>query len=729
MDRNQFRTLVTGLLLALGVFIAYQYVISWVYPPRKPPAPGEPAAVAPAPPGATQPGAGEPSGTQPSFAEAAPPATATAPTAEQFHFVRGSSLNNIVLGGAPRYDVQLSFTSRGAAVEWIRLTTRNEEGNYVYNSAPGVNEPYQLIKPVQDTETYDSFATAEIQIREMGDHTWRLADLPWIVSAQTDESIAFTTTLQQVEGDERLVRLTKTYTLVPEKPLVDLSLTAENLSTRPLTIKLTQDAAVGIPREGPSTDMRAVMAAKMADGVVQAAKVETRNNLRTAAGQPKPVTLFTATAESEFAWTALMDRFFGVFVRPLRQPESPERVVQVEATAVAPQMEENPGDMLARMITAPLTLVPQQQAVYKFEIYAGPKAPDRLAEVNPAFADKTQVYYSLAEAAAGRGCACTFQPLPQIMVGLLHAIYYLVPNYGIAIIILVLIIRTLLHPLTVYQQKSMYRFQEKQARLQPKLEAIKAKYPNDRARQQQEIMKVYNEEGVNPAGMLVNMLPMLIQLPILVALWTGLNTDIALRHAPFDGYWIKDLAAPDALIKFSPPISIPILAQLPWLGRMFQDIPALNLLPILMGVAMWLQQKYMPKPGMQAKVEAAKQRPPAERRPGQMTPEDQLRQQRIMMYAMTFVFPLMLYYMPSGLNLYWMATNVFGVFESLVVRKQIEEEKQRAQREGPKPPPKPGWLSRKWKALVEQAAEIQKRADELQREQGKGRRDKGGKNR
>jgi hypothetical protein len=136
MDRNQFRTLVTGLLLALGVFIAYQYVISWVYPPRKPPAPGEPAAVAPAPPGATQPGAGEPSGTQPSFAEAAPPATATAPTAEQFHFVRGSSLNNIVLGGAPRYNVQRHSPRAGRRSNGSRLTTRNEEGKYVY-TRPG----------------------------------------------------------------------------------------------------------------------------------------------------------------------------------------------------------------------------------------------------------------------------------------------------------------------------------------------------------------------------------------------------------------------------------------------------------------------------------------------------------------------------------------------------------------------------------------------------------------
>jgi YidC/Oxa1 family membrane protein insertase len=725
------RQLVTALIVAFAAFFAYQYLISWIYPRRTPPTASQPApaAVAPTAPTASAPSPAAPFGSEPAAGIASAPVPATEAAAEQFQFAPASSVQSFVLGGAPHYDVQLSFTSRGAAVQWIRLTTRNNEGKYVYNTSPGVNEPYEVVKPVKDSQTYDSFATYEIRIREFGDHAWHLADLPWTVARQTDDLVEFTTTLRSVDGDRQLIRLTKSYTLVPDKPLVDMRLAADNLSDRPLTIKLTQDAAVGIPRESSYGDMRRVMAAKRSDGTVQTAnKAETREKLRSRNGEATPVTLFTADPKSEFAWTALTDRFFGVFIRPLDvQPGSPDQVVQVEATAAAPQDEENQGDLLARMTTEPVTLAPQQQASYKFEIYAGPKDPEILAKVNPAFTNKTEVYYTLAHAADQR--CCTFEPLPQIMIGLLHGIHYVLPNYGIAIIILVLLIRTLLHPLSVYQQKSMYRFQEKQARLQPKLEAIKAKYPNDRARQQQETMKVYNEEGVNPMGVIVNMLPMLIQMPILVALWTGLNTDIALRHASLDGYWINNLAAPDALITFSSPITIPILAQLPLLGRMFQNIPSLNLLPILMGVSMWLQQKYMPKPGMQAKRDAAKQRAAAERKPGQPSPEDQLRQQQMMMYASTFIFPLMFYYLPSGLNLYWMASNVFGIFESLIIRKQLEQEKQRTEREGPKGPKKPGWFSRKMKALAEQMEEIQKRADQLQQEPGKSRRDKGGRNR
>jgi YidC/Oxa1 family membrane protein insertase len=722
------RQLITALLVALAAFFAYQYLMSWVYPPRTPPPAAQPFAAAPAPPAGPAASSSAPSQSQPGLGMASQPAPATEP-AGQYEFVPANSVQSFVLGGAPQYGLQLSFTSRGAAIQWIRLTTRNEKGNYVYNSAPGVNEPYELIKPVKDPETYDSFATCAIQISELGDRTWRVSDLPWNVARQSDDAVEFTTTLRAVASDQPLIQLTKSYTLVPDKPLVDMRLAAENLSDRSLTIKLTQGAALGIPREGPTTDMRRVMAAKRVEGAIQTAKVEAREKLRSNNGQATPVTLFTASATDEFAWTALIDRFFGVFVRPLDvTPDSQEKVVQVEATAAVPQSADNFGDLLARMTTAPLTLAPQQQATYKFEIYAGPNAPDRLAAVNPAFTDKTQIYYALAQSVSGSACACTFQPLPQIMVGLLHAIHYVLPNYGIDIIILVIIIRTLLHPLSVYQQKSMYRFQEKQSRVQPRVDAMKAKYPNDRARQQQEQMKIYAEEGVNPMGMLVNMLPMFIQLPILVALWTGLNTDIALRHAPFDGYWIKNLAAPDSLISFSPPITIPILSQLPLVGRMFYDIPALNLLPVLMGVSMWLQQKYMPKPGMQAKLDAAK-RQAAERKPGQMSPEDQLRQQQMMTYMMTFIFPLMFYYMPSGLNLYWMATNVFGIFESLIIRKQLEEEKKRGELQGPKPPKKSGWFARTMKGLAEQMEEIQKRADQLQQDPGKGRRDKGGKNR
>jgi len=155
---------------------------------------------------------------------------------------------------------------------------------------------------------------------------------------------------------------------------------------------------------------------------------------------------------------------------------------------------------------------------------------------------------------------------------------------------------------------------------------------------------------------------------------------------------------------------------------MFSDIPSINLLPLLMGVSMWLQQKYMPKPGMDAKLKAA-QAPQHQRHSG-MSPEDQLRQQQMMSYMMAVLFPLMFYYWPSGLNLYWFATNVFGIGESILIRKQLKAEKERQEREGPqasKPKKAPGPIGRVFKRLAEQAEELQKKADELS--QSSGRRD------
>jgi YidC/Oxa1 family membrane protein insertase len=283
----------------------------------------------------------------------------------------------------------------------------------------------------------------------------------------------------------------------------------------------------------------------------------------------------------------------------------------------------------------------------------------------------------------------------------------------VAIIVLVVIVRGVLHPLTVFQQKSMYRMQDSMGKIQPKMAAIKERYPNDKVKQNQETMKLWAEENVNPAAGMIGMVPMFIQMPILVALWTALNTDVHLRNAAFDGWWIDDLSRPDALIDFGPVgLTIPVLSWLPLVGSWFVGIPSLNLLPILMGASMWLQQKYMPKPGMQAKLEAAKKQSESGEKPKSgMNVQDQLRQQQMMMNIMSVMFPLMFYYMPSGLTLYWMATNVFGIFESLRIRKQIELEKKK----GPRPPKRPGIVSGFFRRMAQQAEELQKKADEISR--------------
>jgi YidC/Oxa1 family membrane protein insertase len=243
---------------------------------------------------------------------------------------------------------------------------------------------------------------------------------------------------------------------------------------------------------------------------------------------------------------------------------------------------------------------------------------------------------------------------------------------------------------------------------------MREKYPNDKVKQNQEQMKIYAEEGVNPAAPLVGMIPLFLQMPILIGLWTALNTDVNLRHAPFDGWWIRDLSAPDALIQFREPITIPILGWLPFVGTAFSNIPSLNVLPILMGIGMYLQQKYMPKPAMAARQENAKQAAPG---PTGMTPEEQLRQQQMMMNMMSVLFPIMFYYQPSGLALYWMAGTVFAIFESLRIRKQIAKEKERLAALGPqKPTPKKtGLVVSMMRKMAEKAEQFQEKADELTR--------------
>ena len=469
------------------------------------------------------------------------------------------------------------------------------------------------------------------------------------------------------------------------------------------------------PQEGLQYDTRSLLAAQLDKTTVELNKVYQHAKLLDATLKNDPVRL-TVPEKGPLVWFALTNKYFGAFTRPL-----PVNGPQVDYIAglhglVVDRTGQHKGDLLARLTTVPRTLAAGEVLRVPLEIYAGAKDADRLSKVNPAYADPLGLHYQLAQAPDTQACCCQFEWLRELMIGLLGAIQSVVRNYGIAIIILVIIVRTLLHPLTVFQQKSMYRMQAAMSRIQPKLQAIKEKYANDKVRQNQEMMKLFAEEHVNPMSNFVAFIPLFLQMPILVALWSGLNTDINLRHAPFDGYWIRDLSAPDAILTF-PAVTIPVLS---WL---MGDIDSLNLLPLLMGVSMWLQQKYMPKPQFQKSAEPPP--PPAGgKRTGGLTPEEQMRQQQIIAYVMAIVFPLMMYRLPSGLNLYWMATNIFGIAESLLIRRQLEREQARAAVATPREPRPPGLLGRFFQRLAAQAEEWQRKADALREseEARKGRR-------
>ena len=192
---------------------------------------------------------------------------------------------------------------------------------------------------------------------------------------------------------------------------------------------------------------------------------------------------------------------------------------------------------------------------------------------------------------------------------------YLPGGYGIAIILLTVLIRIIFWPLTHKSTESMKRMQE----VQPELKALQEKYKKDPQRMQQETMKLYKEKKVNPMG---GCLPMFIQIPVFFALFTVLRNAIELRFSSF--LWIKDLSTSENLFAGHIPI-----------------VGSLNILPIVMSLSMIWQQK-LSSPGTA------------------MTPEQQ-QQQKMMMFLMPIMMLFFFYTMPSGLVLYWTVSNILMI--------------------------------------------------------------------
>ncbi|MGN0832427.1 MAG: YidC/Oxa1 family insertase periplasmic-domain containing protein [Kiritimatiellia bacterium] len=193
-----------------------------------------------------------------------------------------------------------------------------------------------------------------------------------------------------------------------------------------------------------------------------------------------------------------------------------------------------------------------------------------------------------------------------------------IPNFGVAIILLTILVRLVFWPLTHKSTEGMRKMQE----IQPLMKEIQAKYKDNPQRLQQETWQLYREKKVNPAS---SCLPMLIQIPVFIALFNVLRSAVELRYAPF--LWIADLSEPEALFA----------SWFPFGG--------LNLLPIAMAATTALQSYFTPSGGDR-------------------------RQQRMMMVMMPAMMLVMFYSFPSALSLYWFLSNVFSIVQMWLIRRQ-----------------------------------------------------------
>ena len=224
------------------------------------------------------------------------------------------------------------------------------------------------------------------------------------------------------------------------------------------------------------------------------------------------------------------------------------------------------------------------------------------------------------------GWAWLIRPISEyVMLPIFTAIHYVVPNWGLVIIIFSVLIKLAMHPLSKSQMKSMKKMQK----LQPMMDELRTKYKDDPQKMNQSIMNLYKEYGVNPAG---GCLPLLLQMPIMYALYAVFRGAIELRQASFVG-WIKDLSIPDIIYHL--PFKLPLIG--------IQDISGIAL---IMGATMFIQQK--------------------------MTIKDP--RQKTMVWMMPIMMTFLFNGFPSGLNLYYAVFNVLAIGQQVLINKQDNDE-------------------------------------------------------
>jgi YidC/Oxa1 family membrane protein insertase len=211
--------------------------------------------------------------------------------------------------------------------------------------------------------------------------------------------------------------------------------------------------------------------------------------------------------------------------------------------------------------------------------------------------------------------------------------YHLVGNFGIAILLVTVIVKLLFFPLANKSYASMAKMKS----VQPQLAALKERYPDDRVKQQQEMMEIYKKEKINP---IAGCLPVALQIPVFFSLYKVLFVTIEMRHAPFFG-WIKDLSAPDPTNLFT---LFGLLHYDPTHLPIFGHYLALGVWPIIMGITMWFQMKLNP------------------------TPPDPT--QQMIFTWMPLIFTFMLAGFPAGLVIYWAWNNTLSVLQqSFIMRR------------------------------------------------------------
>jgi YidC/Oxa1 family membrane protein insertase len=552
----------------------------------------------------------------------------------------------ITLGG-DEYYLKVDLTNRGAGVHDLTLMPFKAADDLGLPKKGPDGKPLNLrLIPPSDETSFALYHYAsddkseERPLDTLGNRDWQIVEQNL---KGEEQRLVFATELPDFG-----VRLTKTFSLRPREYHLGLDVKIERLpgakDVKPFRYQLV--GGHGVPIEGVwyTTIFRNVFFDWVdANGIDKRNQFDSRT-IGLGGGTDRiqrtgPRLQYAAVANQYFTSAIVVSedqpkRDFVEFVRATVEDE-PEPTKQ--------QLD----DITARVIAEPVDPKPGDAVEHKYLLYHGPVKVallERMRGEGAISAELTQRYKDTLHLRTLTDYG-NFGWWSDFIIFFTNAVHWLIGVLrpiciydGICIVVVTVLVRLAMMPVSRRQQGSMARTQEAMAKLKPEIAKLQERYKNDLVAKQQAQMELYRKHGVNPAAGLGGCLMLVLQMPIFLGLYFALQESFFFRLEPF--LWIRNLAAPDMLFWWSE--RVPYISDPSHMGSFFYLGPYFNLLPILSLTLMFLQMRFM-------------QPPPAD--------EQMAQQQKMTQYIMIPMFAFLFYKMPSGLCLYFISTTLWGLIE------------------------------------------------------------------
>ena len=423
-----------------------------------------------------------------------------------------------------------------------------------------------------------------------------------------------TISIKNQDGSISSFTLAKRYTFLPDDYMFELAVTVSgDADMKGLNFDNAGYTLRTMPQIGPDWD-------------VKADRYEYRNFFAYIDGKKKDATLKanqTKLITDSVPWAGISGKYFSLIVIPSTPAQ---QILYSAAQPNADRVQDGQLFFLRPVITG-------NKVTDVYRIYLGPCSENILSTYN--IPSKNNYNYDNLRIDTVAVSSGIWRPLEVLLKWLLQFFYKLIPNWGVSIILVTILIKVIFFPLTKKSSESTQQMQK----MQPKIKELQEKYKGKPQKLNEEMAKLYKEAGYNP---LSGCLPLLIQLPILFAMYRLFNNYFEFRGAMFIPHWIPDLSIGDSVLQFPSPI--------PFLG--WTD---LRILPIVYVISQMVFGKITQTP---------------------TNDQQQNSTMKIMMYGMPLFFFFMFYNAPSGLLLYWTCANFLMLVQQMIIKAMMKGRKE-----------------------------------------------------